>query len=98
VESFQEFVQREACVGVVEFREIEIVHQSKNAACVVSKWLKEMAESERVSAIGASADRESYVHLGAWKALQRAADFIQNRVSDFDHMLAEYAAQPIEDQ
>lgn len=98
MESFQQFVMREACLSPQEFREAEILFQNPNVACVVFEILKNQAETERVLAIGAPADREAFVHLGAWKALQRAADFIRNRADDFGHMLSEYESQPIEDQ
>ena len=98
MESFQQYAQREYSIGPVEFREIELLYNHKDVACVVCKLIREHAETERISAIGAPRTRDSFIHLGAWKALQREADFIQNRVNDFENMLAEYAAQPVEDQ
>jgi len=75
-----------------------MLHASPDVAAIICKILREQSENERVSAIGAPGKQAPFVHLGAWKALQRAADFIHNRIDDFSHMMSEYASQPIEDQ
>lgn len=94
MESFQQYAQREYSIGPVEFAELQTLHASHTATLIVAKILREQSEGERVAAIGAGADRDSYVHLGAWKALQRAADFLTNRISDFDHMIQEFQTLP----
>ena len=98
MESFEQYVRREACLSPMEFREMQMLHASPELLQVIMKILREQSEGERVSAIGAEPDRASYVHLGAWKALQRAADWLHNRADLYAHMAAEYGALSIEDQ
>jgi len=98
MESFEEYARREGHLSPKEFREIQMLHASPDVIAVICKILREQSESERVSAIGARGKQDPFVHLGAWKALQRAADFIHNRVSDFDYMISEFATQSVESQ
>jgi hypothetical protein len=75
-----------------------MLHASPDIVAIVLKILREQSETERVSAVGAAGAQAPFIHLGGWKALQRAADFIHNRVDDFNHMISEHAVQSVEHQ